>query len=479
MDAVSRATLAGMPLDEAPRTRDLPALAGVVAALAVAAGFNLWFGQLSGILEGRTSLLAVLGGWWLAFVVSAVLLLRARPTAAAAVVLAVGTLLLHAVPLLQGPQLSDDLYRYAWDGRVQAAGIDPYRYPPNDPRLAGLRDDWLWPSPEVCAEIRRAPGCTRLNRPGVRTIYPPVAQGWFRLLHAVSPEGSRELPLQVAAASVSVGLAALLALLLRGCGRDPRLAVLYAWSPLAVVETAYDGHVDVLAAAFAVGALGLVARRRLSTAAAVLGGLLLGAAVAVKLLPALVSPALVRRRPLAVGTAAVGLVALCYLPHVAAVGPQVLGYLPEYLEEEEYATGSRFLLVAATGLPGDATRLVVLAGLACVVLRMSLGLWRDQLTPARAALGVVGAAFLLATPVQPWYALLLVAVAVLDAAWEWLAVAAAAYPLYFAAVLDADRQLVGTVSYGLGAATVAVVWLVRRHTSAASRDEALRTRADR
>jgi alpha-1,6-mannosyltransferase len=38
------------------------------------------------------------------------------------------------------PFLSTDLYRYIWDGRVQAAGINPYRYVPADPALAALRD---------------------------------------------------------------------------------------------------------------------------------------------------------------------------------------------------------------------------------------------------------------------------------------------------------------------------------------------------
>jgi hypothetical protein len=35
----------------------------------------------------------------------------------------------------------DDLYRYVWDGRVQAAGLNPYSYAPADPELAALRDD--------------------------------------------------------------------------------------------------------------------------------------------------------------------------------------------------------------------------------------------------------------------------------------------------------------------------------------------------
>src|SRR5262245_66579930 len=41
--------------------------------------------------------------------------------------------------------LSDDFYRYVWDGRVQHAGINPYYYPPEAHELASLRDDTIFP----------------------------------------------------------------------------------------------------------------------------------------------------------------------------------------------------------------------------------------------------------------------------------------------------------------------------------------------
>ena len=43
------------------------------------------------------------------------------------------------------PFLSSDIYRYVWDGQVQAAGINPYRYVPADPALAGLRGHAVFP----------------------------------------------------------------------------------------------------------------------------------------------------------------------------------------------------------------------------------------------------------------------------------------------------------------------------------------------
>ena len=64
--------------------------------------------------------------------------------------------------LAQPPILSTDIYRYVWDGRMQAADINPYRHMPADPALATLRDTVIYP------QINRADYA--------RTIYPPVAQ---------------------------------------------------------------------------------------------------------------------------------------------------------------------------------------------------------------------------------------------------------------------------------------------------------------
>ena len=63
------------------------------------------------------------------------------------------------------PALSGDIYRYVWDGRVQAAGVNPYRYVPAAPELAHLRDTAISP------HINRANYAV--------TIYPPAAQAIF------------------------------------------------------------------------------------------------------------------------------------------------------------------------------------------------------------------------------------------------------------------------------------------------------------
>lgn len=125
------------------------------------------------------TLLRAIVAWWVVFAVGAACLLRA-PRRWALGVVVVGAIAMRLAALAGVPALSNDLDRYAWDGRVQAAGIDPYRYPPVAPQLARLHDPWLWPGPATCRSLHHPPGCVRINHPRARTIYPPAAEAWFR-----------------------------------------------------------------------------------------------------------------------------------------------------------------------------------------------------------------------------------------------------------------------------------------------------------
>jgi hypothetical protein len=442
------------------------ALAGAVLAGAVLAGAVLAGAVARGgaILEARGRILVFLGLWAAAWAVG-VICARRLPAR-----VAVPAVLLAAVPVrlaaLSGPPTtSDDLYRYSWDGRVQAAGIDPYRYPPASPALDRLRERWLWPDDSTCARWHRPPGCTPINRPTARTIYPPLAQAWFGGVYRLAGIDARHKAWQVAGLVTDLAVVALLPLLLGAWGRDRRWVALYALSPFPALEFVNNGHVDGLAVVVVVAALLAAARHRPVTA-----GALLGAAALVKLYPALLVVALVGvggRRLLALAQAAgaaLVTVALGYLPHVVAVGGRVLGYLPDYLHEERYDAGGRYLLTGIVGLPAWAGGAVAAAAVAAAVA------WVVVRRPAvpRGAAVLLGAALLAATPVQPWYAVTLLAVATIAAEPAWAVVAAAGYPYYFAVILDAPHAVaLGRVGYGVALLAVAAASCRRLARSAA------------
>jgi hypothetical protein len=421
-------------------------------ALAAAAGTALSWRIASGsrIRGEPDTLLTAIAIWWLVFAAGAACLLHAPRRTALVVVLA-GAIAMRVAALAGAPALSNDLERYAWDGRVQAAGIDPYRYPPTAPQLTRLRDPWLFPDAATCRRLGHNPGCSRITRAGSHTIYPPAAEAWFVGVHALAGPGDRGW--QIAGLLVDLATLAVMLALLRAWGRDERFVVLYAWCPLAVLEAVQNAHVDGLAAVLTLGVVWGATRRP------AIAGALAGVATLVKLYPAMLLALLVRagwKRALG-AFAAVCVVG--YLPHVLAVGPKVLGFLPEYLQQENYAAGGRFLLLGAVGLGGAAAQVAAVLVLGAVGVAVAVAFRRGSLAADVAARRLLGALLLVTTPVQPWYALPLIAVAALDGAWWWLAVAAAGYPLFFHALegipLPGSPAIeVGRLAYAAGLATV-------------------------
>jgi hypothetical protein len=418
-------------------------------------------------------------GWYalgaVAFVLGAVLV-RGLPTRPALRLAIAGGALLQLVAVGYSPTTTDDFWRYLWDGKVQAAGYDPYSYVPLDPALAHLRDDELFPpDPRTPAEAAAAAAegrtdlcttrgephdCTWINRPGVHTIYPPVAEAAFLGMHVVSPGDHRVVAFQIAMGLLAVGVALALVWALRRDDRDPRGVVWWAWCPAVWLECANNAHIDVLGVLLLVLALALLAGRGvLSTRRLSSAGALFGAAIAVKLVPVLIAPALLFRRGHVVLAVAAGVFAAGYLPHLLFAGGDVLGYLPGYLDEEGYSGEQRFGVLRLFVPDGAAPVLAVALGAAVAV-----AVWRraGARPSAHHALLLAGAAFVLVGPSQPWYGLLIIALVVLADRPEWLAVAAAAYPVYQAGNLGIDNTEMQQRAYLPAALFVLAVAVIRR-----------------
>lgn len=448
------------PVPAARRSR--PATAGVLLALALATFLAYRTTRENSILGSSERLLLEILGFWAAWAVALACLLRIGPTRRQALLLVVlGAAALRLAAMTAVVPLSDDLYRYAWDGSVSASGTDPYRYAPTEQALAPLRTDWLFPDAvpggDTCAQIEREDGCTRINRPTVRTIYPPLAQLWFLAGHAAGASELRDLGWQLMALAADVATCVLLWQVLVRRGHDPRWVAAFAWSPTAVLEGVQNGHVDGLATCFVVAAVAWAGRRP------ALSGAVLGAAAMIKLYPALLLPVLLGRRPLRVLTAFVAVCAVSYLPHVLAVGVDVLGYLPGYLAEEQYDAADRYLLLRPLGLPGPVATAVVAVAAVAVAVRVLLLARRAGVAPAGdlapAACLLLGAALLLASPVQPWYGLPLVALAALAARPVWAVVPALTYPVFFAVVDTGPSPAVARIGTACYLAALAVLLL--------------------
>jgi len=316
---------------------------------------------------------------------------RLSPRTARALVVGIvlGAIVFRVILLAVPPTLSDDVYRYRWDGRVQSAGLNPYAEPPASAVIAELRDP-LW---------------LRINYPEIRTIYGPLAQRLFALAYRLDP---RLVSFQAAAA---VGdllcIALLLACLARWDLPRWRLA-LYAWSPLAALESASNAHFDswpTAALLLAVWAM-LSGRRLLSTAA-------LAAGVLFKTWPLLWAPLTLRRRPPWHVGVFVGLLVLGYLPFRDA-GAGLLQPWLDYTARWLFNDAGFFVLRSITGSLPLAKGIAAAIGAAAFYT-----LWRRDEDPLRANYWLLVLGIFLMPTIHPWYLLwaLPLAAAALDLGW--------------------------------------------------------------
>jgi len=288
-----------------------------------------------GITELFVGLMALAAAAYLLAVRS---VLVARPPRGA-IWLVLGIAIALRLPLLvQPPFLSSDVFRYVWDGKVQGAGINPYRYVPADPALASLREEAIYP------HVNRATYA--------RTIYPPAAELLFGLVARLSPTVIAMKGMMLV--FELVGMLAILRLLTL-CALPSARLLIYAWNPLAAWAFAGNGHVDALAIGLIGLALLAAAGRRPAATGALLGG-----AILVKFLPAAIAPALWRRWDWRLPAACAGVIVALYLVYIG-VGRDVLGFLPGYAAEEGIDRGNGFWLLAGIG------KLLPVGGLAATI----------------------------------------------------------------------------------------------------------------
>jgi hypothetical protein len=356
--------------------------------------------SLTALAAAGPSLHLAYGGWALMLIFAAggagillALQIEDGPDQRSAlVVILAGAILMRLGLLFVEPYLSTDIYRYIWDGRVQASGINPYRHVPSAPEVAHLRDAAIFPN------INRADYAV--------TIYPPAAQAVFL---AITRLGEGVVAMKLGLLAFEAALVALLLALLHRLGSAPTRIAAYAWHPLPIWEIAGSGHVDVVMCALLIAGLlmFLHGRTLLAGAFVTLGALVKPTALLA--LPVFWRPWNLRL-PLVVMLTAL----LAYLPYVS-VGSGVLGFLWGYIDEEGLTSGRGFnalwLMERFTGHVSAAAGIyITLAAATMIAMAIAVAFRSDRSARASVAcLGWLLVVFLiLASPHYPWYFLVLV-----------------------------------------------------------------------
>jgi len=267
------------------------------------------------------------------------------------------------------PKLSQDVYRYQWEGRVERLGINPYTVFPDLPGLRRLQD------PAHPIETGRA----------TPTLYPPLSEAVFAWFRSV-PDYKR---LFTALDLATVGL---LILVLAALRQPIHRVLTYAWNPTVLVAFSLDGHHDSLAILTLIASLFFIIgqRRGLSIA-------FLGLSFLAKFFPAVLLPAFLRQTRSTYALPFAVIVALAYGPFLGA-GPELFHGLSDYARGWE-ANDSLFRLLRLAGNTKPQAELVS----AVMVLGLIVWALKKRLEPPRTALLLISALLFLSPNAFPWY----------------------------------------------------------------------------
>ncbi len=332
------------------------------------------------------------------------------------------------------PLMEDDFQRYMWDGAVTAHGYNPYKVNPKkvlhgedpDPILAKLSDQ----SGSVLG---------RVNHPGLRTIYPPVAQGAFALAYFIKPFSLNAWRL-VTLSSEIITVGFLLGLLTL-TGRSALWVALYWWNPLIIKELVNSAHMDALLVPCLMGALYFSLKKKYA-----LSTFLILLASAIKIWPIVLLPVLLRPlwpdwRKIIFYLAVFSVSFIVLMSPIFLAGLDQSSGFVAYVQK--WQTNSAFFptfnalwqnLLQPLGLARETinilSRLIVVSIVGLTALTLTLRPITDQKDMIARVLIIATTMFLLSPAQFPWYALWVLPLTVIFPVTALIALTAL-LPLYY------------------------------------------------
>ncbi len=307
-------------------------------------------------------------------------------------------MLLRGLYLLVFPELSDDVFRYIWDGMLVNEGISPYSMVPSKWAELGLGESF-------------GTMLHQLNSPEYYSVYPPMLQYVFA---ASVWLGDAELLssiiyLRVFVLLTELGSMVLLHKLLKAWQLNERNLMLYALNPLVIIEFAGNLHGEVFMVFFLLLSLWLLVHQRQW-----LSSVVFAFSVGTKLLPLMFLPFYVKRlgwsKTIGYAVLVALTVVLLYAPfwHTGMV-PNILSSIRLYFANFEF-NGSVYLLLREAGYIITGYNQIALIGriLSLMVLAsiLLIAWWNKNKQLAGIPVLMMFAWFIyyaLATTVNPWY----------------------------------------------------------------------------
>ena len=337
-------------------------------------------------------------------------------------------ILVRAILVFLFPNLSDDIYRFMWDGNMIQDGINPLTCTPREFLSIYPRDsryEELFPL---------------LNSQDYYTVYPPVSQViyWFSSLFPTWNLSS--IAMKAVLFFSEIGSALLIMRLLDRIGQSRSYVLWYFLNPLVIVEMVGQLHFEAVMIFFLLAGLVLLSQKRLF-----LAGSMMALSVGAKLLPLMFLPLMIK-----------------YLGSVKKFGRFVLGglvtllvtFLPMffrmdishflssvnlYFQSFEFNAGIYYLLRKLGWLLTDYNQIKILGPLLSlvtvgVILYTATKVVKGNLASLLKVFFISFATYLfLATTVHPWYLCMLVMLALFQRSWwplVWSGVVVWSYTTY-------------------------------------------------
>jgi len=351
---------------------------------------------------------------------------RYRPSGGKFLWSIIGFAILFRAIMLPGNLIQEnDIYRYMWDGKVVAHGLNPYRFSPDEIKYKTSRPldtDEKHHFEKIRQlylerQYRESGNFNRIGWPEYKTIYPPVSQIVFAMGDAVYPDNI--LMMKFVLVLFDVATIFLLVRLLQYLNIPCSWIVAYAWCPLVLKEFSNSGHHDSIAVFFTTAAVlsWLMGRRKFAM-------LLLALATGAKVYPLVLVPLMLRNqlqekgfsdtlKQLAVFVISIFLI---YLPFISA-GARLFHSLGVYSAEWSYNAGLWSLIrIAWQHMLGFFMADETCAGISALAAKITVGVlysvilcwlcWpkfknsRDLINRVLMSLGLL----FVFSPVQdPWY----------------------------------------------------------------------------
>ena len=357
-------------------------------------------------------------------------------------------MLLRASLMFMTPNLTDDYFRFIWDGLLFANGYNPYLILPS----------------QFINSSHAVTGITNslyagLNSPNYYTAYPPVCEFIFGLSAKLAGGNilGNVIIIRLVILLAEFGVIIFLHRLASKLAVSPKVVAIYAFNPLVIIELTGNLHLEAVMLLFLVLAIYLLVLRKQLYAAASFG-----LAVSVKLLPLIFLPLLIKRLGLAKSTIFYTVVGttfiVLFLPFYSVdLIPNFLSSLRLYFQTFEFSASLYYLLrwigyqfagynIIAT--LGTVLAIVIFLTIIAIAVREKTVTW---LSLFHGMLMCLTAYFLFATTVHPWYITSLVLISLFTSY---------RYPILWSVVIILSYAAYRTVPYSENLWLVAVEYMV-------------------